>query len=151
MKKASLLFFLMVFVAGIFAQQARREIMFDLKLYDILGEAKVNDLKANNPQQLVIENCNYANYCVMAMKLTEPEGSYQMKGELKNYIKEGKTCNYQEIISLGYINRYDYNLEQDRYKKNVYPLGNTGGYVIVFSKEDFDENVEAWLREYGLK
>ena len=31
------------------------------------------------------------------------------------------------------------------------PLGNTGAYIIVLSKAQFDRNLEAYLQMYGLK
>lgn len=150
MKKVLLFFALMVIMAGAFAQQSKQEIRIDPLLNEVLGESKINDLRMNNPKQLVIENSNFVHYCFIAMKMTEPEGTYQMKGELKNFVKLGKTCNYQDIIAAGYINHYDYNLEQDPYKQNIYRLGSTGAYIIVNSKQKFDNNLNAILREYGL-
>lgn len=150
MKKILLFFALMVIMAGAFAQQCKQEIRVDPLLKEVLGESKINDLRMNDPKQLVIENCNFAHYCYLAMKMTEAEGTYQMKGDLKNFVKSGKTCNYQDIIATGCINRYDYNLEQDPYKQNIYRLGSTGAYIIVISKQKFDNNLNAILREYGL-
>ncbi len=141
----------MVVMTGAFAQQSSKEIQIDPRLREVLGDAKVNELRTNDPKQLVIENCNLVSYCYLAMKMTEPEGTYQMKGDLKNFVKSGKSCNYQEIISSGCLNRYDYNLEQDPYKQNVYALGNTGVYIIVQSKQKFDNTLNGWLLEYGLK
>jgi len=151
MKKIILLPALMLFTLGLFAQQTRTAIHVDPMLYEVLTESQINDLRANNPAQLVRENCNLVNYCYLAMKMTEEEGTYKMKGDLKNYLKPGKSCDYQKIIERGCINRYDFNLEQDINVQNVYPLGSTGAYIIVLSKSQFDRNVEAFLQQYGLK
>lgn len=150
MKRVFLLFALTVIMAGAFAQQSNQEIRVDPRLKAVLGDAKFNDLRMNDPKQLVIENSNLVHYCYLAMKMTEPEGTYQMKGDLKNYVKDGKSCNYPEIIATGAINRYDFNLEQDAYKQNVYSLGSTGAYIIVNSKQKFDNNLNALLRTYGI-
>lgn len=151
MKKFILFPALMFFTMGLFAQQASTAIQVDPMLYEVLTESQINDLRANNPAQLVRENCNLVSYCYLAMKMTEEEGTYKMKGDLKNYVKPGKNCDYQKIIERGCINRYDFNLEQDPYRQNVYVLGNTGAYIIVLSKTQFDRNVEAYLQMYGLK
>lgn len=151
MKKFILFPALMLFTMGLFAQQAGTAIQVAPMLYEVLTESQINDLRANNPAQLVRENCALVSYCYLAQKMTEAEGTYQMKGDLKNYVKPGKSCDYQKIIARGCINRYDFNLEQDPYRVNVYPLGNTGAYIIVLSKAQFDRNVEAYLQMYGLK
>ena len=151
MKKIILFPALMLFSMSLFAQQTRTDIHVDPMLYEVLTEAQINDLRANNPAQLVRENCNLVHYCYLAMKMSEEEGTYKMMGDLKNYVKPGKSCDYQKIIARGCINRYDFNLEQDPYKQLVYPLGNTGAYIIVLSKYRFDRNTEAWLKEYGLQ
>ncbi len=151
MKRIALFFALMVFAAGLHAQKQQTEIYIDPMLNEVLTEAQINDLRVNNPAQLVRENCNLVHYCYFAAKLTEEEGTYQMKGDLRNYVKAGKTCDYQAIISRGCINRYDYNLEQDPVKQNVYRLGNTGTYIIVLSKQNFERNQDAYLKQYGLQ
>jgi len=150
MKKLFTLLVLLALVAGGFAQQAKKEIQVDSRLYSVLTAQQIEDLRANNPVQLVTENCNLVSYCFLAMKFSEEEGTYKMKGELRNFVKPGKSCNYQDIIATGCINRYDYNLEQDPYRQNVYSLGNTGAYIVVLSKVNFDNVLNGWLREYGL-
>ena len=151
MKKIILSLLAIAVCVGLHAQQSSSAIHVDPMLYEVLTESQINDLRANNPAQLVRENCNLVSYCYLAMKMTEAEGTYQMKGDLKNYVKPGKSCDYQKIISRGCINRYDFNLEQDPYRQNVYSLGSTGAYIIVLSKAQFDRNLEAYLQMYGLK
>lgn len=150
MKKLFLLILIGFCIVSGFAQQQNREIKVDPRLYEVLGESTVNDLRAHNPKQLVIENCNLVAYCYLALKFEEVEGTYQMKGDLRNVVKSGKSCNYQEIIEIGCINPNDYNLQQDPNLKNIYSLGNTGAYIIVISKGDFEQHKAAALREYGL-
>lgn len=151
MKKILFLFALTIVLAGAYAQQSNQQIKVDPRLYEVLGNAKVNDLLANNPRQLVVENCNLASYCFLALKMTETEGTYQMKGDLKNFVKPGKSCDYQQILNVGYINRYDFNLEQDANLENIYTLGSTGAYIVVLSKKRFDKNLNGFLKEYGLE
>ena len=127
-----------------------QDVRVDDMLYKHLSRQQVETLRANNPRQLVIENYNMVSFCYLAMKMTEEEGTYQMKGELKDVVRKGKTCDYALILRDGCINRYDFNLEQDPYKQNVYTLGDTGAYIVVLSKQKFDNNLNAALREYGF-
>jgi hypothetical protein len=150
MKKLTFIIMALFLLFGAYAQQAKKEIKVDPRLTEILGAAKVNDLRANNPKQLLIEHINLNYYCFLAMKMSETEGSFIMKDDLKNYVKDGKSCNYEDIISNGAINRYDFDLEQHPFLTTIYPLGNTGAYIIVASKQRFDEQKRAYLSEYGF-
>ena len=134
----------------IFSVAQNQTIHVDDMLYKHFGAQQVEKWRADNPKQLVIENYNLVGYCFLAMKMTEEEGTYQIKGELKNVVKPGVDCDYNQIVRNGCINRYDFNLEQDPFKQNVYTLGETGAYLIVLSKATFDNNLNAALREYGL-
>ena len=98
----------------------------------------------------MIENVNFVFYCALALKKTGPEGTYIMKDDLKNHVKAGKSCNYQEIINTGAINRYDYDLEQDKLLPVIYPLGNTGAYIVVNPKQWVADRERALLLEYGF-
>jgi hypothetical protein len=150
MKKITFLVMAFFLLFGAYAQQTKKEIKVDPRLTEILGTAKVNDLRANNPKQLLIEHINLNYYCVVALKLSGPEGTYIMKDDLKNHVKAGKSCNYQDIISSGAINRYDYELEQDKLLPVFYPLGNTGAYIMVNSKQWFDDQKRAILLDNGF-
>ena len=150
MKKLILFAMALFLVFGAYSQQTKKEIKVDPRLNEILGVAKVNDLRANDPKQLLIEHINLNYYCFVAMKMTEPEGTFIMKDDLKNHVKAGKSCNYQDIISSGAINRYNFDLEQHAFMTTIYPLGNTGAYIIVNSKQWFEEQKRAFLSEYGF-
>ncbi|MCQ2271539.1 MAG: hypothetical protein MJZ72_01955 [Bacteroidales bacterium] len=151
MKKIITFAMLLFLVLSSYSQQ-QKQVVPDPRLYETLGESAVNDLKTNNPKQLLIENINMQYFCFVALKLPAPEGEYIMKGELKNYLKPdaGKSCNYSEIIGSESVNRYYFNLEQDAFLPTVYPLGNTGVYVVVNSKQWFDLQKRAVLHEYGF-
>lgn len=150
MKKITFITVALFLLFGAYAQQVKKEIKVDPRLTEILGESKVNDLKANNPKQLLIEHINLNYFCFVAHKMSENEGTYIMKDELKNHVKAGKNCNYQDIINSDIINRYDFDLEQDAFRSTIYPLGNTGVYIIVTSKQRFEEQKRAYLSEYGF-
>lgn len=157
MKKNLFLALFFCFTLGGFAQQSKYVVSINSKefhivpmLYEVLGDSKIDQLKAGDQKQLVLENYNLSSYCYLALKMTELEGTYQMKGELKNCVKEGYSCNYQDIISTGGLNRYQYNLEQDATLLNVYSMGNTGAYIIVLPKTTFEYRKAELLKYYGL-
>lgn len=150
MKKLVLFAVALFLLFGAYSQQTKKEIKVDPRLTEILGADKVNELKANNPKQLLIEQINLNYYCIVATKVTGPEGTYIMKDDLKNHLKAGKSYDYQEIVESEVINRYDFDLEQDALVPVIYPIGNTGSYVIVSSKEWFDLQKRAILAEYGF-
>ncbi len=150
MKKIALFVIALFLLTGAYSQQVKKEIKVDPRLSEILGASKVSDLSAHNPKQLLIEHINLNYYCYVALKMSEPEGTYIMKDELKNHLKTGKSCNYQDIISNGALNRYDFDLEQHAFMTTVYPMGNTGAYIIVNSKQWFEEQKRAVLSEYGF-
>ena len=143
---------LMIFAAyAVSAQTPTPEYRADSRLYEILGQKRVEELQKQNPAQLAIEHYNLVSFCYLAGKLTEEEGTYKMQPELKLFVKPGKSCDYQRILTDGCINRYDYTLAQDPYFLNVYPLGDTGSYIIVYSKRMFDENLHAFLQYYHFE
>ena len=150
MKKITFLVMALFLLFGANAQQAKKEIKVDPRLIEVLGAEKFNELKANNPRQLLIENVNFVFYSALALKKTGPEGTNIMKDDLKNHVKAGKSCNYQEIINTGAINRYDYDLEQDKLLPVLYPLGNTGAYIVVNPKQWVADRERALLLEYGF-
>ena len=150
MKKITFLVMAFFLLFGANAQQAKKEIKVDPRLIEVLGAEKFNELKTNNPRQLLIENVNFVFYSALALKKTGPEGTYIMKDDLKNHVKADKSCNYQEIINTGAINRYDYDLEQDKLLPVLYPLGNTGAYIVVNPKQWVADRERALLLEYGF-
>jgi hypothetical protein len=150
MKKVAFLVMALFLLFGAYAQQQKKDFKVDPRLTEILGADKINDLRANNPKQLLIEHINLTYYCALAFKPSGPEGTYILKDDLKNHLKAGKTCDYQAIIQDGAINRYDFDLEQDKLLPVLYPMGNTGAYIMVNSKQWFDDQKRAILLENGF-
>lgn len=149
MKKITLFVMTMLLLLGAYAQQSKREIIVDPHLIEYLGIDKVNELRANNPTQLIIENIELSHFCSLHTKL-DPDGNYKMMGDLKQFVKEGKSCDYQEIISTCYVNRYDFQIQAHPTLTTIYPLGNTGYYLYVNSKEWMETHKKAVIADYGL-
>ena len=150
MKKLTFFVMALFLLFGSYAQQPKREITVDPLLIERLGIEKVNELRTNNPKQLIIENIELTRFCSLITKLWENDGTYKMMGDLKQFVKEGKSCNYQDIIQKGYVNRDDFLLEADEHLSTIYPLGNTGYYLFVRSKEWLETHKRAVIADYGL-
>lgn len=148
MRRQALFLVLMFATYFVSAQTPAPEFRADSRLYEIMGKNKVDELMAHNPRQLAIEHYNLVSFCYLAGKMTEEEGTYKMQPELKNFVKPGKKCDYPSIMSEGCINPSDYTLDQDPYFLNVYPLGDTGYYIIVYSKRMFEERLQDFLHYY---
>jgi hypothetical protein len=117
-------------------------------LTEELGAAKVEDLRANNPAELVRTNYTMFNYAVVITKLWD--GNFQQMGTLEQYLPKGMTYLEEDIIKKGYVNPYKWNLPQDTYRYNLFKLRRSGYYVVVLPKVTFEERLNANLRQYGF-
>jgi hypothetical protein len=150
MKKIAFITAALFLLLGAYAQQPKREIIVNPLLIEKIGADKVNELRMTNPRQLIIENIELTHFCSLVAKLGEPDETYKMMGELKNFVKEGKTCDYQDIINNGYIDRYDFQIQSHPTLTTIYTLGNTGYYLFVQSEEWMEEHKRAVIADYGL-
>lgn len=118
------------------------------QLAEEITAAKVADLRANNPAELLRVNYTMFNFAVVTTKLWD--GNFQQMGMLEQYLPEGTTYLEEDIIQKGYVNPYKWNLPQDMYRYNVYKLRRSGYYVIVMPKVTWDERLNAHLQQYGF-
>lgn len=118
------------------------------QLAEEITAAKVADLRANNPAELLRVNYTMFNFAVVTTKLWD--GNFQQMGMLEQYLPEGTTYLEEDIIQKGYVNPYTWNLPQDMYRYNVYKLRRSGYYVIVMPKVTWDERLNAHLQQYGF-
>ncbi len=118
------------------------------QLAEEITAAKVADLRANNPAELLRVNYTMFNFAVVTTKLWD--GNLQQMGMLEQYLPEGTTYLEEDIIQKGYVNPYKWNLPQDMYRYNVYKLRRSGYYVIVMPKVTWDERLNAHLQQYGF-
>ena len=118
------------------------------QLAEEITSAKVEDLRVNNPAELLRVNYTMFNFAVVTNKLWD--GNFQQMGMLEQYLPEGTTYLEEDIIQKGYVNPYKWNLPQDTYRYNVYKLRRSGYYVIVMPKVTWDERLNAHLQQYGF-
>ena len=118
------------------------------ELSEELSAAKVEDLRANNPAELVRVNYTMFNYALVVNKLWE--GNFQQMGMLEKYLPEGTTYLEEDIIQKGYVNPYKWKLPQDEYRYNIFKLRRNGWYVVVMPKVTWEERLNAHLHQYGF-
>lgn len=118
------------------------------QLAEEITSAKVEDLRANNPAELIRVNYTMFNYALVVEKLWD--GNFQEMGMLEKYLPDGMTYLEEDIIQKGYVNPYKWNLPQDTYRYNLFKLRRSGYYVIVLPKVTFEERLNAHLHQYGF-
>ena len=150
MKKAILTTMMMGVMLIGFAQRQlpMSEYYVTPQLAEEITSAKVEDLRANNPAELIRVNYTMFNTAVVTSKLWD--GNLQQMGTLEQYLPKGMTYLEEDIIQKGYVNPYKWNLPQDDYRYNVYKLRRNGYYVVVLPKVTFEERLNALLHQYGF-
>ena len=118
------------------------------QLAEEITSAKVEDLRANDPAELIRVNYTMFNYALVTTKLWD--GNFQQMGMLEDYLPKGMTYLEEDIIQKGYVNPYKWNLPQDPYRYNLFKLRRSGYYVIVLPKTTFEERLNAHLHQYGF-
>lgn len=116
-------------------------------IYEYLTPAQVEQLKSENPAELLRINYTMANTAVIVSKPID--GDLQQMGRLENFLPEGMTYNEDEIIHQGALNPFKWHLPQDMNKWNVYSLRQEGYYVVVVPKTIFNDRVQAFIKSYG--
>lgn len=150
MKKTVLTMMLMGVMLVGFAQQhiPMSEYYVSPQLAKEITTAKVEDLRANNPAELVRTQYTMFNYALVTSKLWD--GNFQEMGMLEQYLPEGMKYVEEEIIQNGYVNPYKWNLPQDTYRYNLFKLRHSGFYVVVMPKVTWEERLNAHLHQYGF-
>ena len=112
------------------------------------GASKVEDLRANQPAELVRMHYTMFNYALVIGKLWD--GNFQQMGMLEQYLPKGMAYNEDELIKKGYVNPFKWNLPQDTYRYNLFKLRNSEYYVVVMPKVTWEERLNAHLHQYGF-
>ena len=151
MKKTILTTMMMGLMLIGFSQQRHESVSnyyFSPQLSEEITAAKVAELRANNPEELVRINYTMFNYALVISKLWD--GYFQQMGMLEQYLPEGMTYLEEEIIQKGYVNPYKWNLPQDTYRYNLFKLRRNGYYVVVMPKVVWDERLNAHLNQFDF-
>ena len=150
MKKTVLTMMMMGVMLIGFAQQhiPMSEYYVTPQLAEEITSATVEDLRANNPEELVRVNYTMFNYALVIGKLWD--GNFQQMGTLEQYLPKGMSYVEEDIIQKGYVNPYKWNLPQDDYRYNLFKLRRSGYYVVVMPKNVWEERLNAHIHQYGF-
>lgn len=148
MKKAVLMMVMMGLVLVGFSQRQlpMSEYVVSDALYTELSASQVEQMRSDNPAELIRMNYTMVNKAVVVSKLWD--GNLQQMGTLEQYLPAGMTYLEEEIIKNGMVNPYKWNLPQDDYRYNVFKLRRNGFYVVVLPKTVLEERIQAQLKSY---
>ena len=142
MKKTLLTMMMMGLMLITFAQrqQPMSEYAVSQDLIQKLSPAKVEQMRLENPAELIRMNYTLINKAVVVGKLWD--GNLKHMGMLEDYLPKGMTYLEEDIIKNGYVDPYIWNLPQEDYRYNVFKLRRNGWYVVVLPKTVLEERVE---------
>ena len=143
----------MVMMCALLVSFAQQKIPFSQYYVDpaFAGEiapVSVEDLRVNNPAELVRMHYTMFNYAQVIGKLWD--ANFQEMGMLENYLPKGMAYAEEDLIQKGYVNPYKWNLPQDEYRYNLFKLRNSGYYVVVMPKKVWEERLNAHLHQFGF-
>lgn len=133
-----------------FSQQRKlpmSEYVVSQHLIQKLSSAQVEQMRSENPAELIRMNYTLTNKAVVVQKLWD--GNFLQMGTLEQYLPEGMTYLEEEIIQNSFVDPYVWNLPQDEYRYTLFKLRRNGWYVIVVPGKDFEERVQAQLNSYS--
>lgn len=150
MKKIVTTMFLMSLMLITFAQRQlpMSEYVVCAELIQELTPSRVEQLRAENPAELIRLNYTRINGALLAIKPVG--GNTQDMGYLKQYVPEGVTYNEDEIIANGGVNILLWNLPRDQYRTNVFKLQKNGYTVVVNPISVMEERIAAQCQVYGV-
>lgn len=117
-------------------------------IYEQLSHEQVEQMKTSNPVELLSMNYLMVNTAVVIGKPID--GNTQAMKPLDQYVPAGMSYDEEEIIRTGALNPYKWDLPQDKYRWNIFPLHRAGYYVVVAPETELDARLQAYLRSCGF-
>ncbi len=141
MKKTTLLFVFICLIISGFAQNSNSGIQYDPRLVDVLTPEEFSLYEREAPAKLWSINYDLLHTGYVDSKLPD---NYMMMNDICNYAGTGKTCNIADMIASKKFNPFDFGLTSDPQKYVVYPIDDTGFYVILYPTDEFarTKNIE---------
>lgn len=150
MKKIVMTMLLMSVVLIGFSQQRQQPMskyVVSQDLIEKLSAAQVEQMRSENPAELIRMNYSLINTAVVTSKLWD--GNFLQMGTLEQYLPQGVSYVEEDIIRRGYVDPYVWNLPQDDYRYGLFKLRRNGWYVVVLPKTLLEERVQAQLNLYS--
>jgi len=146
MKKNIIIFLLLFPLVGLMAQKSPKEIIPDSLLYETFSKSELIKLQQEAPDKLLELNFGVTGFCYISDQ--KPANS-QMLGDICKFVSPNKSCDINKMISAKRINSLNYSLPQDLEKYNVFTIGNSSYYVIVYPAPVFMQNKISYIKQFG--
>lgn len=128
-------------------QQPMSKYVVSQDLIQKLSSEKVEQMRSENPAELIRMNYCLINTAVVISKLWD--GNIMQMGTLEQYLPQGVSYVEEDIIQKGYVDPYIWNLPQDDYRYTAFKLRRNGWYVVVLPKTLLEQRVQAQLNSYS--
>lgn len=149
MKKIVMTMMLMSVMLIGFSQQRQlpmSEYYVSPDLYEVMTPAQVEQLRANDPAELIRMNYTMINCIKVANKPVDANS--QDMGYLRQFVPEGVQYDENEIIERGFLNPFLWKLPQDENRYNIYKLNRSGWFVVVNPASVMRERIAAHCQMY---
>lgn len=124
------------------------EYVVSKELMDYLTPAKVEQMRANQPAELIRMNYIMLNGAKLVTK--EIGGNTHDMGYLKDYTPAGVVYNEAEILAKSWLNPFVWNLPQDQYRTNIFKLKNSDYFIVVLPSSVMNERIYAQMQQFGV-
>ena len=141
MKKITFFIAAICLIISSFAQNSNAKTQYDPRLASILSADEIARYEQNAPAKLWSINYDLTHFGYVDSQLPD---NYMMMNDICNYVATGKDCNTAEMVGAKKFNYFDFGLTSDPEKYVVYPIGNTGFYVILQPTDEYSrtKNIE---------
>jgi len=129
------------------AQKGPKEVTPDSLLYESFSKSELIKLQQEAPDKLLELNFGVTGFCYISDQ--KPANS-QILGDICNFVSPGKICDINKIILTKRINSLNYSLPQDPEKYNVFTMGNSSYFVIVYPAPVFMQNKISYIKQFGF-
>lgn len=147
MKKTILIFAAICLLTSGFAQNSNQPVKFDPMLYDVMTTEEIEIYQKDAPSKLWSMNYDLLHVGYVSSELP---ANYIMMDNICNHVNEGRTCNIPEMLSSKKFNKYHYRIQTDEHKYVVYPIDNTGFYIVILPTDIFVQQKNEALKKAGF-
>lgn len=134
MRKITLFMAFICLIMSVFAQNSNPRMQYDPRLATILTQEEIALYQQEAPAKLWSINYDLLNTGYVDSQLP---ATYIMMNDICSYAGTGKECNTADMIASKKFNPFNFGLTSDPEKYVVYPIGNTGFYVILYPTDEF--------------
>lgn len=136
-----------IFCLSLWSFAQTEKVQYDPFIYEVLSPERFAEYEHSLPSKLLSINYDLIGFCYISNEI--PANS-TIVGEVCEYVAAGQYCDgAEDLVSTKRINRRNYTFPQDENQYNLYRIGATGYYVIVYPTTVFLKNKAAYMKKYG--